>query len=167
MIIGIGGCSNSGKSLLAKQISDFYQRNKTVKILCQDDFVKRRDFLTTINEHVDWELPSTIEIDKYISSVKDAEKQYDLLICEGLFAFWFDELNILYDKYIFLEIDEHTFKHRKQADLRWGKEPDWYIDHIWQSHMRYGQLNLSDTNIIVTDATKEIKIEQIIEYISF
>ena len=104
MIIGIGGCSNSGKSLLAKQISDHYQRIKKISILCQDDFVKYRDFLTKINDHVNWELPSTIKIEEYINAVTEAGAQNDLVICEGLFAFWFDELNALYDKKVFLDL---------------------------------------------------------------
>ena len=147
MVIGIGGCSNSGKSELAEQLNNFYN-TQNVKVLCQDDFVKRRDFLTSINEHVDWELPSTIFINDYINAVKDASKTYDLVICEGLFAFWFDELNKLYDKKIFLELDEITFKTRKRKDLRWGKEPDWYIEHIRQSYLKYGLPKTSETDIL-------------------
>ena len=164
MVIGIGGCSNSGKSELAEQLNNFYIEHN-VKILCQDDFVKRRDFLTTINEHVDWELPSTIFINDYINAVKDASKTYDLVICEGLFAFWFDELNKLYDKKIFLELDEKTFKERKRKDLRWGKEPDWYIEHIRQSYLKYGLAKTSETDILYLDASKEINLNHVISFI--
>ena len=164
MVIGIGGCSNSGKSELAEQLNNFYIA-QNVKVLCQDDFVKRRDFLTSINEHVDWELPSTIFINDYINAVKEASETYDLVICEGLFAFWFNELNELYDKRIFLELDEKIFKERKRKDLRWGKEPDWYIEHIRQSYLKYGLPKTSETDILYFDVSKEINLKEVINFI--
>ena len=162
MIIGIGGCSNSGKSALALEIKEFYSSEKAI-VLCQDDFVKYRDFLTKINGHINWELPSTIKIKEYINAVREAEKQNDLVICEGLFAFWFDELNILYDKMIYIEIDKTTFKERKQVDLRWGKEPGWYIEHIWESHIKYGQCKLPNSDCLVLNATTEFNIKELID----
>ncbi len=165
MIIGIGGCSNSGKSALAEKIDNFYTVKK-VKVLCQDDFVKRRDFLTTINGHIDWEIPSTIKFENYLSAVKDASFKYDLVICEGLFAFWFDELNKLYDKKIFLELSKNEFKNRKHSDFRWGKEPDWYINHIWNSYLKYGTFNLSEENTLFLNAEKEIDIMTVVSFIS-
>ena len=164
MIIGIGGCSNTGKSALANEIKEFYSSEKAI-VLCQDDFVKYRDFLTKIDGHVNWELPSTIKIEEYITAVTEAEKQNDLVICEGLFAFWFDELNILYDKKIFIEIDKTTFKERKQVDLRWGKEPDWYIEHIWESHLKYGQYKSAKSDCLFLNATEEINLKELIDII--
>ncbi|MCF6183694.1 MAG: AAA family ATPase [Bacteroidales bacterium] len=164
MIIGIGGCSNSGKSALAEKIDNFFNVRK-VKVLCQDDFVKRRDFLTEINGHIDWELPSTIKFDEYLNAVKKAAEKNDLVICEGLFAFWFDELNELYNKKIFLKLDKKTFFERKQKDLRWGKEPDWYIEHIRQSYLKYGQLNLPKENTLFIDASKNIDFDEVINFI--
>jgi len=165
MIIGIGGCSNSGKSRLAEQINNFFTV-KRVKVLCQDDFVKRRDFLTTINGHVNWELPSTIKFDEYLEAVKKASLNHDLVLCEGLFAFWFDELNRLYDKKIFLKLSEETFKKRKKKDLRWGKEPNWYIEHIWQSYLKYGTYSLPEQNVLFLNAEKEIDLMNIINFIN-
>ena len=164
MVIGIGGSSNSGKSTLAKQLSEHY-KDLSVKILCQDDFVKKRDFLTTINGHIDWEDPSTIIINEYINAVNDAKNIFDLVICEGLFAFWFKELNELYDKNIFLKIDEVTFKERKFKDLRWGKEPNWYIEHIWESHLRYCKIPSDKKNYLVINASKKINMAEIEQFI--
>ncbi len=166
MVVGIGGSSNSGKSGLANTLADYYKTlGLKVKVLCQDDFVYRRDYLTTINDHVNWELPSTIEIDEYILAVKVAKNHNDIVLCEGLFAFWFNELNKLYDKTIFLKIDKETFIQRKKIDLRWGKEPDWYINHIWENHLRYGQHNLPEEKLLLLDAMKEIKLKEILNFV--
>jgi len=166
MIIGIGGSSNSGKSTLANELA-LHFNNLKVKILCQDDFVIPYNLRTKINGHVDWEVPSTIEIEKYIEAVKDADKIYDLVICEGLFAFCFSELNKLYNKKIFLKIDKTTFKNRKIKDLRWGKEPDWYIEHIWENHIKYCKMHPLKKNYYIVDASKRISIKDIVNYIKF
>lgn len=164
MILGIGGCSNSGKSALAEAIDNSFTVKK-VKILCQDDFVKTRNLLTEINGHIDWEIPSTIKFDEYLNAVKKASLENDLVICEGLFAFWFEDLNRLYDKIIHLKIDKETFFNRKKKDLRWGKEPDWYIEHIWQSFLKYGQYNFLKNGGLFLDAGKEIDLSKVLNYI--
>lgn len=164
MILGIGGCSNSGKSALAEQIDNFYTVKK-VKVLCQDNFVKRRDFLTEINGHIDWEIPSTIKFDEYFNAVKKASSENDLVVCEGLFAFWFDDINKLYDKVIHLTLDKKTFFDRKKKDLRWGKEPDWYIEHIWQSFLKYGQYNFSENTGLYLNAEKKFDLNKVLNYI--
>ena len=50
-----------------------------------------------------------------------------------------DSMNIK----IFLEISKRLFIERKREDLRWGLEPDWYIEHIWEAYLRYGRPSLS------------------------
>ncbi len=165
MIVGIGGSSNSGKSTLANELALYYKDYK-VKILCQDDFVISHDLLTRVNGHIDWEQPSTIEIENYIDAVKKANETYDLVICEGLFAFWFSALNRLYEKKIFLKIDKKSFKNRKIKDLRWGKEPDWYIEHIWDSHIKYCEIHPLKKDYYIIDASNKISIKNIVEYIN-
>lgn len=166
MVIGIGGSSNSGKSSLANELAVYYKTfGFKVAVLCQDDFVYRRDYLTTINDHINWELPSTIEINEYIYAVKVAKDANDIVLCEGLFAFWFNELNKLYDKTIFLKIDKQTFIQRKKIDLRWGKEPDWYINHIWENHLRYDKHELLKENFLLLDAKNEIETMNVVNFI--
>lgn len=165
MVIGIGGSSNSGKSTLANQLKNYYTNLKVI-VLCQDDYIVDRQLLTTINEHINWEIPSTINIKKYISAVIDAKNNYDLVICEGLFAFWFEELNKLYDKKIFLKIDKEIFKERKNKDLRWGKEPEWYIEHIWEKHVEYCDITIYKNDYFIIDATKITNITKLISFIN-
>ncbi|MEJ2596309.1 MAG: hypothetical protein P8100_14565 [bacterium] len=136
MIIGIGGISNSGKSALAEQIRQHY-RDKKVMVLCQDDFAKPTADIPRINDHTDWEIPDSIDFDRFYHKILDAAKKNDMVIDEGLFVFYEDRLNRLYDKMIYLTISKETFLERKRMDLRWGREPDWYMEHIWESHHKY------------------------------
>jgi len=36
-----------------------------------------------------------------------------------------------------MTVSKETFLERKRNDLRWGKEPEWYMEHIWESHQQF------------------------------
>jgi uridine kinase len=136
MIIGIGGISNSGKSALAEKIREHYP-NKKVKVLCQDNFAMPTPEIPKIRDHTDWEIPSSIDFDRFYNQILFEAKNHDIVIDEGLFVFYEERLNRLYDKMIYLSISEETFLERKRQDHRWGIEPEWYVEHIWHNHHRY------------------------------
>ena len=62
---------------------------------------------------------------------------------EGLLAFYESRIEQLLDKKIFIEIPKTLFLERKVRDKRWGEFPEWYMEHIWQSYLTYGKINLS------------------------
>ncbi len=161
MIVGIGGVSNSGKSNLAKKIKDHYHTQK-ITILCQDDFTYPVDQLPKINGHIDWETPETINFEEFKRAVLRAKSDADIVIAEGLFAFYDEQITELYDKKLFIEISYETFLARKKLDFRWGKEPDWYIDHIWNSYLKYGRPVHLTPDYIIIDGEKSVDVDQII-----
>ncbi len=165
MIIGIGGISNAGKSFLANLIKIELEKKYKIKVLCQDDFIKPESKIPQINGLTDWEHPSSINHEMYYQAISREAKNNDILISEGLFAFYSDKLTALYHKNIFLYIDKETFISRKKDDLRWGKVPDWYIQHIWDSYLRYGKAN-KILGIKKIDASQHFNLSDIINYIS-
>ncbi|NRB63114.1 MAG: hypothetical protein HRU40_08850 [Saprospiraceae bacterium] len=139
MVIGIGGVSRAGKSTLADQLSRVAWKNKLrSKVLHQDVFVHMDDQLPVIKDRVDWEHPDSIQWERLRKEVIRQMAICDLIIVEGLLAFWDPILVEHYNRCLFIEISEETFRTRKEEDLRWGKEPEWYIDHIWSSYLKYG-----------------------------
>ena len=48
-----------------------------------------------------------------------------------------------------------VFYKRKREDTRWGKEPDWYIDYIWDSYLKYGRLRDSDSKTLYVHGTED------------
>jgi uridine kinase len=163
MVIGIGGSSNSGKSKLAKRLVSYYGNDKAIH-LCQDDYVYPTNELKKINGHTDWEYEKTIDIQKFIADVELANSKYEKVFSEGIFAFHFNGLNKLYSKKVYLKIDRETFIKRKQNDLRWGKEPMWYIEHIWESHIKNTKFK-DLSNVVFVDATIDANIEDVISFI--
>ena len=164
MIIGIGGASTSGKSWLATKIKS---RNpgKKVKLLCQDDFVLASSQLPHIRDHVDWEIPESINFDRYLEAVMRCYIGYDIVIAEGLMVFYDRRLVRLFDMKIFIDIVKETFFIRKVEDLRWGQEPDWYIEHIWESYLKYGTIPNDDLSYLNIKGDGIIDLERVYEFV--
>ena len=158
MLIGIGGCSRSGKSTLAEDLTWHYRcHNLRTIVLRQDDFVIRTDDIPVIKGQSDWDNPLSIDFELVIETYKFLKNRFDIIIIDGLFAFYNNDLNRLYDKRILVEISEATFRTRRQAETRWGREPDWFIDHVWESYLKFGiydnrlQIGNSGGSIVIPD----------------
>lgn len=164
MILAIGGPSNAGKSDLARLISESCDQY-AVKMLCQDDFVYSKKKLTKIKDHIDWELPSSINFKKFKSDMLIAATKNDLVIVEGFMVFYNLELNELYNKRIFINIQESTFRSRKRKDLRWGREPEWYLTHIWKKYKEFGQAP-KNTDVLHLDGENPWPIENILNFLN-
>ncbi len=163
MVIGIGGISNAGKSHLARQIKNYFHKKK-VCILCQDDYVFPKEKIPLIRDHIDWECPESIDFNRFHNVVLEKIELFDIVIIEGIFAFNFEATSKIMDKKLFLTLDQIFFFMRKNKDLRWGKEPDWYMEHIWDSHTRYCKENIPIDSLIIK-AGKEVNMLNIIEFI--
>ncbi|MFK5856615.1 MAG: hypothetical protein QM503_10820 [Bacteroidota bacterium] len=163
MVIGIGGISNAGKSSLARRVKSYYSSKKVI-ILCQDDYAFPNNKIPLIRDHIDWECPESIDFNLYEKVVIDAIEEYDIVIAEGIFAFHKDSTTKLFNKNIFLTLDRRFFFMRKNTDLRWGKEPDWYIEHIWNNHNMYCKQNIPKDTLIMR-AGRTISLDNVIEFV--
>ena len=164
MVIGIGGLSTSGKSRLAKKIQEYYSE-KNVIILCQDNFVFPKSLLPKIKDHIDWEHPLSIDFNKLHQKIITESSLADILIVEGILAFYDQQINLLFDKKIFLEIPEKEFFARKTVDTRWGKEPLWYIEHIWNSYKKCGRIPYGWSDTYYISGAKDFDLARLIHYL--
>lgn len=165
MIIGIGGASRAGKTTLAEWIRKQFPYLKT-QILCQDDYVFPTRFIPLIQDRVDWEHPDSIDHEAFRKAIIAEAKSNDLVIVEGLMVFHDKLTNALYDKILLVEIDYDTFLERKNHDHRWGHEPDWYLEHIWESYQKYGK-NPEGLLTMKVDGTKNFPKQEILRFIDF
>jgi len=164
MIIAIGGSSTAGKSTLAAKIGEVYDHRK-VKILCQDSYVKTESEIPLIKDHIDWETPASIDFDRFYRAIVYANLQFEVVIVEGLMIYYNRRTVDLFNKRLFVEIDKETFLKRKSRDLRWGKEPDWYMEHIWESYLKYGQVPKVLNDVFKVDGRKSIDVYQVIKFL--
>ena len=160
MIIGIGGVSRSGKSTLAEIICSVFSEKK-VEIISQDNFAFNEDMIPRIKNEIDWECPDSIDFNRFREGIRNAEKEHDIVIAEGLLVFYEQETNVLFDKKIFIQLPENVFRERKISDKRWGSFPDWYIDHIWNSFLKYGYVDITNQDYLHLDGSKPFNEELI------
>lgn len=167
-LIGIGGISRAGKSTLARLLDDhLVSEHKETLVVAQDMYVLPITEIPRIKDKVDWEHPNSIYWSSLIHHLQYAIYHYEVVIFEGLFCFYHPEINRMLDHRIFVEISRMKFINRKKADLRWGSapEPDWYIDHIWESYLRYGRPSLT-SDYIICNGSRYFNIEELSKKIS-
>lgn len=165
MVIGIGGVSNSGKSHLAENLVRHF-RDRSTKIISQDNFALPSDKIPLVIDHIDWESPKSINFVKFKQTISEAIKSHDFVIVEGIFAYYDKKINELYDKKLFIEISKETFMARKIKDTRWGIEPAWYMDHIWKSYMKFGQPKKKSKDVYYLDGNQDIILSDVLQYLS-
>ncbi len=164
MIIAISGISNAGKSKLASRIADYYKDQSTI-VLCQDNYANQTLAIPKINGHTNWEIPESINFDKFYDKIVESAALFDIVITEGLFVFYEPRLINLYDKSIYLSVDKDTFIDRKKNDLRWGKEPEWYMQHIWDNHFKYCSEILSRRDAFQISGEEPVDFDSVIRFI--
>jgi len=148
MIIGIGGVSRAGKTSLALQVQKWYG---SVVLLHQDDYILPENEMPTIRGHIDWERPDAYDYERLIKAVELAQEEYDIVVVEGLMVLCHSALTNLMDKTIYIRITKEAFLSRKTLDKRWGDEPDWYIEHIWNSHFAYCNKTNDNNQVLLVD----------------
>lgn len=144
--IGIGGVSRAGKTTLAEYISNLYPKKKAL-LISMDDYVLDEKNIPRIKDRIDWETPASVDYERIRQTIEENINKYDLIITEGILIFYSDEVNRLFNKRIFIDIPKSLFYIRRHSDKRWGEEPKWYIDYVWDSYLKYGKLteDFSDT----------------------
>lgn len=141
MIIGIGGVSRSGKTTRALELKTTYeQEGKTVAVLHQDDFTQPKRLIPRIRYKIDWEHPGSMDFRRLEKAILEAREKYDIVIAEGILVFYDPAVDALFDERILLEIDRDTFMERRAKEIRWGREPRWYLEYVWESYLRWGKL---------------------------
>ncbi len=157
LVVGIGGVSRAGKSTLSKMLKNTLHDSRMV-ILDMDDFVYPENQIPRIKNKTDWESPESVDYRKISGRIIEAKAAHDVVILEGILIFWVDSLNNLFDKKLFVEIPYEIFLERKRKDRRWN-EPKWYIQHIWDSYLKYGIKNSEDS--MKVDGNRSFEISEI------
>ena len=163
--IGIGGVSRAGKTTLSNYIAGLYPNKKTLILSMDKDYVFEEEKIPKIKDRTDWETPASVNYPKLKRKIEESLDQYDLVITEGILIFYSDEVNRLFDKRIFIDIPKSLFYHRRHSETRWGEEPKWYIDYVWESYQKYGKLKEDYTETLYLRGDENFSALMIDEYL--
>ncbi|OEJ99977.1 AAA family ATPase [Roseivirga misakiensis] len=160
-LILIFGVSRSGKSSLAKQLSKDLSNCFLIHL---DEWIVPEHQLPKIKDRIDWEKPETIDWLRINDLIMQGIKSHNYVIIEGIFALSIRQLAEKADFTIQLELEKEEFFTRRNQETRWGKEPKWFIEHVWQSHLKYSNPHNIKPSITIkgiythqyTDLTRKI-----------
>lgn len=143
-LILISGYSQSGKSLLASWLVEVLP---SVVHLEQDKYVLPQSQIPTIRDRTDWETPESIDWDSWKKSIKKELKRCKYVIAEGLFV-RHDEASVQQASLILqLTVTQKLFFQRRKQDPRWGQEPEWYLEYVWESHQKNKSFEKGTANL--------------------
>ena len=134
--VGIGGVSRAGKTTLAVQLANQLQNTL---LLSLDDFVLPSVQLPRINQTEDWEHPLSVDWNNLFSTISEGENNYDYILIEGILTFAHPTLNRILSGGIYLHLSKASYWFLRLQETRWGKEPKWYLDYVWEAHQVYGK----------------------------
>jgi uridine kinase len=135
IIIAIGGVSRSGKSSLALWL---HKQLPNSMVLSQDDFPQQEELIPRVKDRTDWEHPDSINWNAWQKAIEVNLPENDYLILEGLFIYHELSLPTQARFNYYLSIDQDKFIEARKQETRWGKEPLWFIEHVWHSHFQHG-----------------------------
>ena len=180
-VLGISGCSGSGKSEILKKLSDKINSN-LVSIISQDNYYKKRDSqLIDLNGFHNFDLPESInkkkfydDISKLISgkNIEYFEYNYNnpklksnkkkiisnpIIIVEGLFVFHYKKINNLFNSRVFIDAEINLMiKRRLNRDLheRGYDKNDVeyrYKNHVIPAFKKFTEPYKNATNLIINN----------------
>ena len=129
-----------------------------------DDYVLEDQEIPRVKDRIDWETPASVDYVRIKNKIEASVQEYDLVITEGILIFYSEEVNKLFNKRIFIDIPKSLFYIRRHSDTRWGEEPKWYIDYVWESYLKYGQLKETFSETLYISGQEEFSALLIDEY---
>jgi uridine kinase len=161
LIVGIDGYSGAGKTTLLKEVAEMdnevlivsrddfayprgefeakFKNTKTeadkVSILVNGT-VNVQELTDFLNKYKRTDDSASCNLRGEISGVKDALKEFDfskkVLLLEGIFLFHHDHFSDIFDKKVFIDIDQELAdrRRREREKQKWGKDyfPDTHPD---------------------------------------
>ena len=162
--IGIGGVSRAGKTTLSNHILKLYPKKKSL-IISMDEYIHDKEQIPRIKDRIDWETPASVDYERIKQKIEESTEEYDLVITEGILIFYSEAVNKLFNKRVFLNIPKSLFYLRRHSDKRWGEEPKWYIDYVWESYKQYGQLKEAFSDTLYISGSEAFSALMIDEYL--
>ena len=143
-LIGITGCTNSGKSTLCKHLHNEFPNSIC---LFQDDFYHERNeknlqYLPEA-ESFNFDVISAIDMQKFkkeLIALRDMQK-YEYIFIDGFLIFEDNILADMLDKKYFILLDKEESRRRRESRQYNSKDTPNYFDKcVWVEYLKYFKL---------------------------
>lgn len=187
-VIGIAGSSGSGKTFFLKSFLNHFQPDQVTLISQDDYYIPANTKTQEENRLYNFDLPTAINREAFYHDIKQLfdghtvyKEEYTfnnpnikpklleikpapILIVEGLFIFYYEEVNQLLDYRIFLDADESiALERRLKRDLiERGYDHDdvmyKWINHVVPAYNQYLLPYKSETDLVIINNTDDPQI---------
>ena len=140
-IVGIGGCSASGKSTLSDRLEERLDGYR-VKVFHMDKYFRepseRPEIVGILDGRIyrDDNHPNTMDLDRLhadVAAVREAE-DVDVVLIEGMFILWDQAMAPLLDLKVFVDCDQdERLRRRISRNLNYGYDLDDIMDRYVQA----------------------------------
>ena len=169
-VVGISGCTRSGKSTLTKALQRVFGGNGCCSVH-QDDYFESNKF---VDEQLNgnWDRPDAIRHDAFYENVQRVIAQnkecvdpnrYGLrcfyVILEGFMLYHDDRIHQLVDHPVWVEISREKCIERRKASPNWTH--NYWDEGIWRNHEQYTQRvfegdRVFSEKVLVLDGTQSV-----------
>lgn len=165
LVIGIAGGSGSGKTTLLRALLGHFKPGD-IAIISQDNYYKpREEQIPDENGVINFDLPTSIDREHFAQDLEDLmndkpiqKLEYNfnnpewkpaaiivhpapVIIMEGLFVFYFDEIRELLNYKVFLEAHHETrLERRIRRDALERGYPENEVRYQWNNHVRPAEI---------------------------
>ncbi|UXI16287.1 hexaprenyldihydroxybenzoate methyltransferase [Sarcoptes scabiei] len=158
IVIGISGCTNSGKT----NICQFLEKKlDPLVIIHQDKFFREEDDpehiwidLENNKRHQNWEIVQSVDWNRMLEKIYEivqnpANKMPSFLVIDGHIIYNYKPLREIFDQKYFIEIDDKQtiFKRRIQRDYIPADPPGYFDQYVWPMYLKNKE-DLKDQNDI-------------------
>lgn len=159
-LIGIAGGSASGKSTLAKALSEAYS-HRTVTVLAMDSYFKPEEELPLVTlengkQYRDYNSPDSFDLPRLRADIETimTQKSCRILIVEGLLTLWDEWINDACDMRVFVDCpDDVRVIRRIKRNLTWGltfeEITDVYLDLVRHRHQEFVAPSAANADLVV------------------
>lgn len=159
-VVGIAGSSGSGKTFFLNSFLKHYARHEITLISQDDYYIPANTKTKKENREYNFDLPTAIDRNKFYQDIKDLfngqtvyKEEYTfnnpslkpktlkiepapILVVEGLFIFYYEEINEILDYKVFLEAEESiALKRRLDRDLLERGYDHEDVMYKWANHV--------------------------------
>ena len=195
-IVGITGGSASGKTTFLRKLVDSF-RPEDICLISQDNYYHPREHqLIDENGIINFDLPSSIDEVSYAADVQTisqgqsfSRQEYTfnnpniiprvlvfnpapIVIVEGIFAFYFEEVARLLDLKVYIDAKEHVKLHRRIIRDKEERGYDLedvlyrYLNHVAPTYEKYIKPYKQDADIVIPNNRKfDRGLEVLVSYL--
>uniref|UniRef100_A0A915C6W6 Molybdopterin synthase catalytic subunit n=1 Tax=Parascaris univalens TaxID=6257 RepID=A0A915C6W6_PARUN len=146
-IIGIAGCTNAGKTTVARTIlQKLRDKKQTATIISQDDFFHNKEFVRCIPKESDpsirfynYDSPEAVDERRFVEAILNAAVTHDNVVVEGNMLTELPLVRSLISRILFLTLDRETCLVRRlqRSDYDPPDEPGYFDQVVWPAYQRH------------------------------